>query len=153
MFRVTTIVLLLTLATCQLGIPTPVFIHLFLAMVVATLDLENRNVQNAHKKKESASVNAIHMFTCLTSPVALLDIEVYEATGTVCADTGASQSIGGELMFKFLRNREQKFSEFHLAMCLADGQQSTSLVHKATVPITVGERTFQIDLIFCHMQR
>ncbi|GFW88076.1 retrovirus-related Pol polyprotein from transposon 412 [Trichonephila clavipes] len=39
MFRVTTIVLLLTLATGQLGIPTPVFIHLFLAMVVATLDL------------------------------------------------------------------------------------------------------------------
>ncbi|GFT71355.1 transposon Tf2-6 polyprotein [Trichonephila clavipes] len=81
-------------------------------------------------KKESASVNAIQMFTCLTSPVALLDIEVYEATGTVCADTGASQSVGGELMFKFLRNRGQKFSEFHLAMCLADGQQSTSLVKK-----------------------
>ncbi|GFV48800.1 transposon Tf2-6 polyprotein [Trichonephila clavipes] len=100
------------------------------------------------QKKESASVNAIHMFTCLTSPVALLDIEVYEATGTVCADTGASQSLGGELMFKFLRNRGQKFSEFHLAMCLADGQQSTSLVQKATVPITVGGRTFQIDLIF-----
>ncbi|GFT77737.1 retrovirus-related Pol polyprotein from transposon 297 [Trichonephila clavipes] len=99
-------------------------------------------------KKESASVNAIHMFTCFTSPVALLDIEVYETTGTVCADTGASQSVGGELMFKFLRNRGQKFSEFHLAMCLADGQQSTSLVQKATVPITVGGRTFQIDLIF-----
>ncbi|GFY26572.1 hypothetical protein TNCV_2879021 [Trichonephila clavipes] len=99
-------------------------------------------------KKESASVNAIHMFTCLISPVALLDIEVYEATGTVCADTGASQSVGRELMFKFLRNRGQKFSEFHLAMCLADGQQSTSLVQKATVPITVGGRTFQIDLIF-----
>ncbi|GFU91589.1 retrovirus-related Pol polyprotein from transposon 412 [Trichonephila clavipes] len=46
------------------------------------------------QKKERASVNAIHMFTCLTSPVALLDIEVYEATGTVCADTGASQSLG-----------------------------------------------------------
>ncbi|GFX42991.1 retrovirus-related Pol polyprotein from transposon 412 [Trichonephila clavipes] len=90
------------------------------------------------QKKESASVNAIHMFTCLTSPVALLDIEFYEATGTVCADTGASQSLGGELMFKFLRNRGQKFSEFHLAMCLADGQQSTSLVQKATVPIAVG---------------
>ncbi|GFY24124.1 retrovirus-related Pol polyprotein from transposon 297 [Trichonephila clavipes] len=88
------------------------------------------------------------MFTCLTSPVALLDIEVYEATGTVCADTGASQSLGGELMFKFLRNRGQKFSEFHLAMCLADDQQSTSLVQKVTVPITVGLRTFQIDLIF-----
>ncbi|GFU22584.1 retrovirus-related Pol polyprotein from transposon 412 [Trichonephila clavipes] len=99
-------------------------------------------------KKESASANAIHMFTCLTSPVALLDIEVYEATGTVCADTGASQSLGGELMFKFLRNRGQKFSEFPLAMCLADGQQSTSLVQKATVPITVGGRTFEIDLIF-----
>ncbi|GFU57165.1 hypothetical protein TNCV_1780241 [Trichonephila clavipes] len=28
------------------------------------------------------------------SVVALLDIEVYEATGTVCADTGASQSLG-----------------------------------------------------------
>ncbi|GFX90552.1 retrovirus-related Pol polyprotein from transposon 17.6 [Trichonephila clavipes] len=33
-------------------------------------------------------------------------------------------------------------------MCLADGQQSTSLVQKATVPITVGGRTFEIDLIF-----
>ncbi|GFW13002.1 retrovirus-related Pol polyprotein from transposon 297 [Trichonephila clavipes] len=33
-------------------------------------------------------------------------------------------------------------------MCLADGQQSTSLVQKATVPITVGGRTFQIDFIF-----
>ncbi|GFU80420.1 retrovirus-related Pol polyprotein from transposon 297 [Trichonephila clavipes] len=88
------------------------------------------------------------MFTCLTSPVALLDIEVYEATGTVCADTGASQSVGGELMFKFLRNRGQKFSEFHLAMCLAGGQQSTSLVQKATVPITVDGQTFQMDLIF-----
>ncbi|GFW09272.1 retrovirus-related Pol polyprotein from transposon 412 [Trichonephila clavipes] len=88
------------------------------------------------------------MFTCLTFTVALLDIEVYAATGTVCADTGASQSVGGELMFKFLRNRRQKFSEFHLAMCLADGQQSTSLVQKATVPITVGGRTIQIDLTF-----
>ncbi|GFS39331.1 isoleucine--tRNA ligase, cytoplasmic [Trichonephila inaurata madagascariensis] len=46
------------------------------------------------------------------------------------------------------RNRGQKFSEFHLAMCLADGQQSTSLVRKATIPITIGGRTFQIDLIF-----
>ncbi|GFT56291.1 retrovirus-related Pol polyprotein from transposon 17.6 [Trichonephila clavipes] len=99
-------------------------------------------------KKESASANTLHMFTCLTSPVALLDIEVYEATSTVCADTGARQSVGGELMFKLLRNRGQKFSEFHLAMRLADGQQSTSLVQKATVPITVGGRTFQIDLIF-----
>ncbi|GFV28584.1 transposon Tf2-6 polyprotein [Trichonephila clavipes] len=88
--------------------------------------------------KKSVSVNAIHMFTCLTSPEALLDIEVYEATGTVCADTGASQSVEGELMFIFLRNRGQKFSKFHLAMCLADGQQSTSLVQKAIVPISVG---------------
>ncbi|GFY75653.1 retrovirus-related Pol polyprotein from transposon 17.6 [Trichonephila inaurata madagascariensis] len=88
------------------------------------------------------------MFTCFTSPVALLNIEVYEATDTVCADTGASQSVGGELMFKFLKNHGQKFSEFHLAMCLADDQQSTSLVQKATVTITIGGRTFQIDLIF-----
>ncbi|GFS76370.1 retrovirus-related Pol polyprotein from transposon 412 [Trichonephila clavipes] len=74
----------------------------------------------------------------IKSKLALLDIEVYEATSTVCADTGASQSVRGELMFKFLRNRGQKFSEFHLAMCLVDGQQSKSLVQKSTVPITVG---------------
>ncbi|GFU07584.1 transposon Tf2-6 polyprotein [Nephila pilipes] len=63
------------------------------------------------------------MFPCVTSPVPLFDIEVYEATGTVCADTGASQSV-------------------------ADGQKSTPLVQKATVPITVCGRTFQTDLIF-----
>ncbi|GFY45454.1 transposon Tf2-9 polyprotein [Trichonephila inaurata madagascariensis] len=33
-------------------------------------------------------------------------------------------------------------------MCLADGQQSTSFVQKATVLITIGGRTFLIDLIF-----
>ncbi|GFT78529.1 transposon Tf2-6 polyprotein, partial [Nephila pilipes] len=99
-------------------------------------------------KKERASVNAIQMFICVTSPVPLFEIEVHEATGTVCADTGASQSVGGELMFKFLKNRGQKFRELYLPMCLADGQQSTPLVQKATVPITVCGRTFQTDLIF-----
>ncbi|GFS58923.1 transposon Tf2-6 polyprotein [Nephila pilipes] len=76
-------------------------------------------------KKELASVNAIQMFTCVTSPVTLLDIEVYEDTGTVCGDTGASQSVGGELMIKFLKNRGQKFTKLYLSMRLADGQQST----------------------------
>ncbi|GBO44554.1 hypothetical protein AVEN_163855-1 [Araneus ventricosus] len=72
-------------------------------------------------KKDGAHVNAIQVFTCFTLPVALLDIEVYEATGTVCADTGASQSVGGELMFNFLQKRGQKFIEIDLAVCLADG--------------------------------
>ncbi|GBN44813.1 hypothetical protein AVEN_53672-1 [Araneus ventricosus] len=80
--------------------------------------------------------------------IALLDIEVYEATGTVCADTGASQSVGGELMFNFLQKRCQKFIEINLAVCLADGQQSTLTVLKTTVPITVHGRTFRTDLIF-----
>ncbi|GFU61750.1 transposon Tf2-6 polyprotein [Nephila pilipes] len=88
------------------------------------------------------------MFPCVTSPVSLLDIEVYEATHTVWAKTGASQSVGGELMFKFLKNRVQKFTELYLSMRLADGQQSTSLVLKATVSITICRRTFQTDLIF-----
>ncbi|GBN97187.1 hypothetical protein AVEN_212494-1 [Araneus ventricosus] len=98
--------------------------------------------------KDGAHVNSIQVFTCFTLPVALLDIEVYEATGTVCADTGASQSVGGELMFNFLQKRGQKFIEIDLAVCLADGQQSTSIVLKTTVPITVHGRTFRTDLIF-----
>ncbi|KAF8774663.1 hypothetical protein HNY73_017191 [Argiope bruennichi] len=57
------------------------------------------------------------MFTCFTSPVALFAIEVYKATGTVCADTGASQSVSGELMFNFfLKKRGQKFTEIDLAI-------------------------------------
>ncbi|GFU03720.1 transposon Tf2-6 polyprotein [Nephila pilipes] len=51
-------------------------------------------------------------------------------------------------MFKFLKNRGQKLTELYLSMRLADGQQSTSLVQKATVPITICRRTFQTDLIF-----
>ncbi|GFT73298.1 copia protein [Nephila pilipes] len=76
------------------------------------------------------------MFTCVTSLVTTLNIEVYEATGIVCADTGARQSVGEELMFKFLKNLVQKFTELYLSICLANGQQSTSLVQKTTVPIT-----------------
>ncbi|GBN42173.1 hypothetical protein AVEN_237779-1 [Araneus ventricosus] len=99
-------------------------------------------------KKDGAHVNAIQVFTCFTLPVALLDTEVYEATGTVCADTGASQSVGAELMFNFLQKRGQKFIEIYLAVCLADSQQSTSTVLKTTMPITVHGRTFHTDLIF-----
>ncbi|GFT45688.1 transposon Tf2-6 polyprotein [Nephila pilipes] len=79
-------------------------------------------------KERGASVNAIQMFTCVTSPVTLLDIEVHEATGTVGADIGASGSVGGELIFKFLKNRGQKFIELYLSMYLVDDQQSTLLV-------------------------
>ncbi|GFV35461.1 transposon Tf2-6 polyprotein [Trichonephila clavipes] len=133
MFRVTTTVFLLILATCQHKIPK--YHHPPISSYgCGNLGFVKSKCPKCSLKKESAFVNAIHMFTCLTSPVALLDIEVYEATGTVCADTGVSQSVGGELMFKFLKNRVQKFSEFHLAMYLADGQQSTSLVQKTTVP-------------------
>ncbi|GFT45686.1 transposon Tf2-6 polyprotein [Nephila pilipes] len=67
-------------------------------------------------KERGASVKAIQMFTCVTSPVTLLDIEVHEATGTVCADTGASQSVDGELMFTFVKIRGQKFIELYLSM-------------------------------------
>ncbi|GFS35385.1 retrovirus-related Pol polyprotein from transposon 412 [Nephila pilipes] len=81
-------------------------------------------------KKERAFVNDIQMFTCVTSPVTLLDIEVYEATGIVCVDTGVSQSVGGELMFKFLNNRGQKFTELYLSVCLADDQQSSPIVQR-----------------------
>ncbi|GFW96321.1 retrovirus-related Pol polyprotein from transposon 297 [Trichonephila clavipes] len=59
-------------------------------------------------QKESASVNAIHMFTCLTSTVALLDIEVYEATGTVCADTEASHNTVDETETNDLHLREEE---------------------------------------------
>ncbi|GBM19385.1 Retrovirus-related Pol polyprotein from transposon 412 [Araneus ventricosus] len=51
-------------------------------------------------------------------------------------------------MFNFLQKRGQKFIEIDLAVCLADGQQSTSTVLKTTVPITVHGRTFRTDLIF-----
>ncbi|GFS34192.1 retrovirus-related Pol polyprotein from transposon 412 [Nephila pilipes] len=88
------------------------------------------------------------MFTCVTSPVTLLNIEVYEATGAISVDIGASQLVGGQLMLKFLKNSGQKFTELYLYMRLSDGQQSTPLVEKATVPITISARTFQTDLIF-----
>ncbi|GBM64364.1 Transposon Ty3-I Gag-Pol polyprotein [Araneus ventricosus] len=41
-----------------------------------------------------------------------------------------------------------KFIEIDLAVCLADGQQSTSTVLKTTVPITVHDRTFRTYLTF-----
>ncbi|GFS95196.1 transposon Tf2-6 polyprotein [Nephila pilipes] len=101
------------------------------------------------EKSVSSNLLIMYLLSVINSSVLsviLLDIEVYEATGTVYADTGASQSVGGELMVKFLKNRGQKFTELYLSMHLADGQQSTPLVQKATVPITVCGRTFQTHL-------
>ncbi|GFT29614.1 retrovirus-related Pol polyprotein from transposon 412 [Nephila pilipes] len=51
-------------------------------------------------------------------------------------------------MFNFLKNRGQKFSELHLAVCLVDGQQTILFVQNTTAPIIIQGQAFPTDLIF-----
>ncbi|GFX47466.1 retrovirus-related Pol polyprotein from transposon 17.6 [Trichonephila clavipes] len=90
-------------------------------------------------KKESASVNAIHMFTCLTSPVALLDIEVYKATGTVCADTEASQSLGTSGIVMDMRNNFWYFGD----------KPSFRIPFSKDVPLPVDDSPVEINSSSC----
>ncbi|CAL1296274.1 unnamed protein product [Larinioides sclopetarius] len=120
-----------------LNVSTDYWVSYLIGVLPSDVGFIKTKCPKCSSKKDSAFANAIQVFTCFTLPVVLLDIEVYEATGTVCADTGASHSVGGEIMFNFLQKRGQKFIEIDLAVCLADGQQSTSNVLKTTVPIKV----------------
>ncbi|GBN42242.1 hypothetical protein AVEN_44513-1 [Araneus ventricosus] len=55
---------------------------------------------------------------------ALLDIRIGDIHGRVCADTTATRSIAGELMFNLLRERGVDFQKMEVTITLADGSRT-----------------------------
>ncbi|GBL78894.1 Retrovirus-related Pol polyprotein from transposon 297 [Araneus ventricosus] len=91
--------------------------------------------------REKSSSNSITLYTChaSASPTALLDIQIGDIHGRVCADTGATRSIAGELMFNSLRERGVDFQQMEVTMALADDSRTTMEAYTAPVSIDIEE--------------
>ncbi|GFW99323.1 uncharacterized protein TNCV_3981471 [Trichonephila clavipes] len=78
-------------------------------------------------QRTAVATNHINIYTAQArSPrVTLIDITFCGIKGRVCADTGSSHSIAGEIMFQIFKDKGLLFQETTLAMNLADGQQTT----------------------------
>ncbi|GBN46500.1 hypothetical protein AVEN_11416-1 [Araneus ventricosus] len=74
------------------------------------------------REKCSSSSTTLYTRYASASPTALLDIRIGDIHGRVCADTGATRSIAGELMFNLLRERGVDFQKIEVTMALADGR-------------------------------
>ncbi|GBM94810.1 hypothetical protein AVEN_69362-1 [Araneus ventricosus] len=77
----------------------------------------------------------------------LLDIRIGDIHGRVCADTGATRSIAGELMFNSLRERGVDFQKMEVTMALADGSRTTMKSYTAPVSIDIEGRTVLIEML------
>ncbi|GBN45785.1 hypothetical protein AVEN_189627-1 [Araneus ventricosus] len=77
----------------------------------------------------------------------LLDIRIGDIHGRVCADTGATRSIAGELMFNSLRERGVYFQKQEVTMVLADGSQTNMEAYTAPVSIDIERRTVSIEML------
>ncbi|GBO14770.1 hypothetical protein AVEN_44482-1 [Araneus ventricosus] len=99
--------------------------------------------------REKSSSNSITLYTChaSVSPTALLDIRIGDIHGRVCADTGATRSIAGELMFNSLRERGVDFQKMEVTMVLADGSQTNMEAYTAPVSIDIEGRTVPIEML------
>ncbi|GBN20563.1 Retrovirus-related Pol polyprotein from transposon 17.6 [Araneus ventricosus] len=99
--------------------------------------------------REKSSSNSITLYTChaSVSPTALLDIRIGDVHGRVCADTGATRSIAGELMFNSLRERGVDFQKMEVTMVLADGSQTNMEAYTAAVSIDIEGRTVPIEML------
>ncbi|GBN67128.1 Retrovirus-related Pol polyprotein from transposon 297 [Araneus ventricosus] len=99
--------------------------------------------------REKSSSNSITLYTChaSVSPTALLDIRIGDIHGRVCADTGATRSIAGELMFNSLRERGVDFQKMEVTMVLANGSQTNMEAYTAPVSIDIEGRTVPIEML------
>ncbi|GBO03898.1 Retrovirus-related Pol polyprotein from transposon 17.6 [Araneus ventricosus] len=110
---------------------------------------ENRAYSTLKQKREKSSSNSITLYTChaSASPSALLDIRIGDIHGRVCADTGATRSIAGELMFNSLRERGVYFQKMEVTMVLADGSQTNMEAYTSPVSIDIEGRTVPIEML------
>ncbi|GBM79607.1 hypothetical protein AVEN_199885-1 [Araneus ventricosus] len=90
---------------------------------------------------------ALYNCHAAASPTALLDIRVGDIYGRVCADTGATRSIAGELMFNLLRERGVDFQKMEVTMALENGNRITTKAYTALVSIDIEGRTAPIDML------
>ncbi|GBM06020.1 Retrovirus-related Pol polyprotein from transposon 17.6 [Araneus ventricosus] len=99
--------------------------------------------------REKSSSNSITLYTChaSASPTALLDIRIVYIHGRICADTGATRSIAGELMFNSLRERGFDSQKMEVTMSLADGSLTTMEAYTAPVSIDIEGRTVPIEML------
>ncbi|GBM63815.1 hypothetical protein AVEN_262703-1 [Araneus ventricosus] len=101
------------------------------------------------KPREKSSSNSSTLYTChaFASPTTLLDIRIGDIHGRACADTGATRSIAGELMFNSLRERGVDFQKMEVTMALADGSRTTMEAYTAPASIDIEGRTVPIEML------
>ncbi|GBL79877.1 Transposon Ty3-I Gag-Pol polyprotein [Araneus ventricosus] len=99
--------------------------------------------------REKRSSSSITLYTChaSASPTALLDIRIGDIHGRVCADTGDTRSIAGELMFNLLRERSVDFQKMEVTIALANGSRTTMEAHTALVSIDIEGRAVPIEML------
>ncbi|GFW07870.1 uncharacterized protein TNCV_3920031 [Trichonephila clavipes] len=85
------------------------------------------------------AVNCMTLFNLNSNlyPTSMIVLKIFGEKIAVCADTGASHTIAGEKMFKFLQEHDVTFTNKRISFMMADGIRQTIMALSTVVDLYI----------------
>ncbi|GFW88338.1 retrovirus-related Pol polyprotein from transposon 297 [Trichonephila clavipes] len=94
-------------------------------------------------------VNCMMLFNLNSNfyPTSVIVLKIFGEKIVVCADTGASQIIAGEKMFKFLQEHDVTFTNKRISFMMADGIRQTIMVVSTAVDLCIEGKVIPTEFL------
>ncbi|GFU34422.1 uncharacterized protein NPIL_251331 [Nephila pilipes] len=103
-------------------------------------------------KRANETVTAVNCMTLSNlnsnlDPSSLIVLRIFGEKIAVCADTGASHTIGGEKLFKFLQEHDITFANKIISFMMADGIQQNITALSAVVNLYIEGKVIPTEFL------
>ncbi|GFX96076.1 retrovirus-related Pol polyprotein from transposon 297 [Trichonephila clavipes] len=95
------------------------------------------------------AVNCMSLFNLNSNlyPTSVIVLKLFGEKIAVCADTGASHTIAGEKMFKFLQEHDVTFTNKRISFMMADGIRQTIMALSTVVDLYIEGKVIPTEFI------
>ncbi|GFW04819.1 retrovirus-related Pol polyprotein from transposon 297 [Trichonephila clavipes] len=95
------------------------------------------------------AVNCITLFNLNSNlyPTSMIVLKIFGEKIAVCADTGASHTIAGEKMFKFLQEHDVTFTNKRISFVMADGIRQTIMALSTVVDLYIEGKVIPTEFL------
>ncbi|GFW83200.1 uncharacterized protein TNCV_3237471 [Trichonephila clavipes] len=95
------------------------------------------------------AVNCMMLFNLNSNlyPTSVIVLKIFGEKIAVCADTGASHTIAGEKMFKFLQEYDVTFTNKMISFMMADGIRQTIMALSTVVDLYIEGKVIPTEFL------
>ncbi|GFW68955.1 transposon Ty3-I Gag-Pol polyprotein [Trichonephila clavipes] len=95
------------------------------------------------------AVNCMTLFNLNSNlyPTSVIVLKIFGEKIAVCADTGASHTIAGEKMFKFLQKHDVSFTNKRISFMMADGIRHTFMALSTVVDLCIESKVIPTEFL------